>query len=104
MKAQYGFSYLILTRHKIIVQGAYVKYGIISPKFIWAPCALCIAEPPPPPHLGSYTRALFVSQERRHLSVTPWQGASVYTYCKIIAVEKQRSSKSWLVFISFLVR
>ncbi len=26
----------------------------------------------PPPHLGSYTRALFVSQDRRHLCVTPW--------------------------------
>ncbi len=27
---------------------------------------------PPPPHLGSYTRALFASQDRRHLFVTPW--------------------------------
>jgi hypothetical protein len=27
---------------------------------------------PPPPHLGSYTRALLVSQDRRHLFVTPW--------------------------------
>jgi hypothetical protein len=27
---------------------------------------------PPPPHLGSYTRALFVSQDRRDLFVTPW--------------------------------
>ncbi len=25
-----------------------------------------------PPHLGSYTRALLVSQNRRHLCVTPW--------------------------------
>jgi hypothetical protein len=25
-----------------------------------------------PPHLGSYTRALLVSQDRRHLFVTPW--------------------------------
>ncbi len=25
-----------------------------------------------PPHLGSYTRALLVSQERRHLLGTPW--------------------------------
>ncbi len=30
------------------------------------------ATPPPlPPHLGSYTRALLVSQDRRHLFVTP---------------------------------
>ncbi len=26
---------------------------------------------PPPPHLGSYTRALLVSQDRRHLYVAP---------------------------------
>ncbi len=25
-----------------------------------------------PPHLGSYTMALLVSQDRRHLFVTPW--------------------------------
>ncbi len=30
------------------------------------------ATPTPPPHLGSYTRALLVSQDRRHLFVTPW--------------------------------
>ncbi len=30
-------------------------------------------EPPAlPPHLGSYMRALLVSQDRRHLFVTPW--------------------------------
>ncbi len=28
--------------------------------------------PPPPPHLGLCTRALLVSQERRHLFVTPY--------------------------------
>ncbi len=28
-------------------------------------------ETPPPPHLGSYTRALLVKQDRRHLFVTP---------------------------------
>jgi hypothetical protein len=27
---------------------------------------------PPPPHLGSYMRALLVIQERRHLFVPPW--------------------------------
>ncbi len=27
--------------------------------------------PPPAPHLGLYTRALLVSQDRRHLFVTP---------------------------------
>jgi hypothetical protein len=29
--------------------------------------------PPIPLHFGSYTRALLVSQERRHLFVTPWK-------------------------------
>jgi hypothetical protein len=28
--------------------------------------------PTPTPHLGSYTRALLVSQDRRHLFITPW--------------------------------
>jgi hypothetical protein len=28
--------------------------------------------PPPPVHMGSYTRALLVSHERRHLFVIPW--------------------------------
>jgi hypothetical protein len=28
--------------------------------------------PTPPPLLGSYTRALLVSQDRQHLFVTPW--------------------------------
>ncbi len=31
--------------------------------------------PPPSPHLGSYTRALLVSQDRRHLFVTPLREA-----------------------------
>jgi hypothetical protein len=29
----------------------------------------------PPPHLGSCTMALLVSQDRRHLFVTPWRSA-----------------------------
>ncbi len=32
--------------------------------------------PPLPPHWGSNTRALLVSQDRRHLFVTPWLGQS----------------------------
>jgi hypothetical protein len=28
-------------------------------------------QPTLPPHLGSYTRALLVSQDRRHICVTP---------------------------------
>ncbi len=34
-------------------------------------------KPPPPPYLGSYTRALLVSQDRWHLFVTPWLRATV---------------------------
>jgi hypothetical protein len=47
--------------------------------------------PPPPPHLGSYTRAVLVSQDRRrHLFVTPlisphrqatWAGQSCWVAC-----------------------
>jgi hypothetical protein len=59
-----------------------IRYGFRSPKFIWAPChvmrtAVLIGRdlprnPPPPPHLDSYTRALLVNKYRRHLLVTPW--------------------------------
>ncbi len=62
-----------------IAQCPQVIYGVRSPKFIWAPCAQLfhwlrpLNNPPPsPPHLGSYTRALLVRQDRRHLFVTPW--------------------------------
>jgi hypothetical protein len=58
-----------------------VKYGVRSPQFIWAPYAQLAActhglrpatlPSPPPPNLGSYARALLVSQDRRHLCVTP---------------------------------
>ncbi len=37
------------------------------------------APPPHPPHLGSYTRTLLVSQDRRHLFVTPWSQEYVLT-------------------------
>ncbi len=49
-----------------------VKYGVRSPKFIWAPRAQLYSltktpQPPPlPQHLGSYSRALLVIQDRRH--------------------------------------
>ncbi len=54
-----------------------VKYEVRSPKFIWAPVYSCThwlrpCNPPPlPQHLGSFTRALLVSHDRRHLFVTP---------------------------------
>jgi hypothetical protein len=60
------------------VHHTYVKYGVRSPKLIWAPSAqlYSLAETPqhpPLPHLGSDTRALLVSQDRRHLCETPWK-------------------------------
>jgi hypothetical protein len=53
------------------------RYG--SPKFIWAPCAQLYslaetpqqAPPSPALELMYSTRALMVSQDRRHLFVTP---------------------------------
>jgi hypothetical protein len=43
---------------------------------LWAPVYSCThwlrPRNSPSPHLGSHTRALLVSQDRRHLFVTPW--------------------------------
>jgi hypothetical protein len=36
---------------------------------------------PPPPHLGSYTKALLASQHRRLLFVTPWYQQIYYLFC-----------------------
>ncbi len=68
--------WLVLCRETMASQSKYgVKYGVWSPKFIWAPVHSCTLwlrpRNPPPPQLGSYTRALLVSQDRRHLLVTP---------------------------------
>jgi hypothetical protein len=51
-------------------------------KFTWATVYSCTHwlrphnPPPPPQHLGSYTRALLVRQDRRHIFVTPWPSLS----------------------------
>ncbi len=69
--------YAIICLLGIGVQSPKFKYGVKSPKFIWAPCAqlYSLAEthtaPPFPLHLGLYTWALLVSQHRPHLFVTP---------------------------------
>ncbi len=51
-----------------------VKYGVRSLKFGLLYIAVLVgwnpATPPSPRHWGSYTRALLVSQDRRHLFVT----------------------------------
>ncbi len=60
-------------------QNPLVKYGVRSPKVIWAPVYSCLHwlrprnSPHLPPHLGSYTRSLLVSQDRRHLFETTCQ-------------------------------
>ncbi len=59
------------------VPNTYVKYGVRSPKFIWAPVYICTPwlkhrNSRLPSHLGSYTRTLLVSLDRQHLFVTPW--------------------------------
>jgi hypothetical protein len=53
-------------------------------ELIWAPCAqlYSFAEtrttPPIPRYMGSYTRALLVSQDRRHPFVTPFMALYVW--------------------------
>jgi hypothetical protein len=62
--------------------GAKVKYGVRSPKLIWAPIAqlYSLAEnlKPLPPHMGSFTRALLVNQDRRHFFVALWERAECF--------------------------
>ncbi len=67
--------YTITDQHKTLKRLSH-RYGVRSPKFIWAPCAqlYSLAETPQTPHtphLGSWTRALLVNQDRRHLFLTP---------------------------------
>ncbi len=74
VNAQYRFSYLILTRHKIIVLGAYVKYGVRFPKLIWAPCAqlYSLADPStPPPTIWTHTRGRCWSANIEDISLCP---------------------------------
>jgi hypothetical protein len=88
-----------------------VKYTVISPKFIWGSCVqpYSLAEtpqlpPPLPPHLGSYTRAPLVSQDRRNLFVTPLPLPSTYhvpVFSSITLVSIAHSLS--LLFHSFLL-
>ncbi len=59
--------------------------------------------PPPPPHLGSYARSLLVSQNRRHLFVTPCQYKRVCISCEVesyrhreVVKKDTRSIRIWL--------
>ncbi len=69
--------------------------------FIWAPCAqlYSIAETPSLPHLGTYTRALLASQDRRHLFVTPPLGI---IDSKHVAVSwRQKEGPGWGDILGF---
>ncbi len=46
------------------------------------------ATPPLPPHLGSYTRALLVSQDRRHLFLTPCPNRLGHSLEKAVTLTK----------------
>ncbi len=71
-----------------------------SPKFIWAPChvMMCTAQlyplaetqqlPPSP----SYTRALLVSQDRRHLFITPCCAGNVLAWRAEFRVPRARAT------------
>ncbi len=50
-----------------------------------------ISPPPPAPHLGSYTRALLVSRDRRHLFVTP-SPLSLNRTCKCCRPKKKKKA------------
>ena len=63
---------------------SYIQLYPVAHKCIWAPCAqlYSLAETPQtpalPPRLCSYKRALLVSQDRRHLFVTPFNARIDY--------------------------
>ncbi len=86
---------------------SYVKYGVRSPKFIWAPMYSCtrwlrLATSPLPPHLGSHTRALLVSQDGRRLFVIPclvyftydWQYRH-WPWCRIMNILLGKKERGW---------
>ena len=58
-------------------RGHRVKYGVRSPKVIWAPVYSCThwlrtSQPSPSPHVWAHIlRAILVRQDRRHLFATP---------------------------------
>jgi hypothetical protein len=60
-------------QHRFVFCTLLVKYGVRSPKIIWAPCAQLYSladtpQPPPPPwtppHLGSYKYEGAIGQPR----------------------------------------
>ncbi len=82
-----------------------VNYGVRSSKFIWAPCAqlYTLADTP---HLGSYTKAHLVSQDRRHLFVTSYLSGHCHCYLpvdkelpQIFCLGKAEILIQYLVFI-----
>jgi hypothetical protein len=51
--------------------------------------------PPPPSYLGSYTSALLVSQDRRHIFVTPWITVLfILLFCSVWKVRRARQDEA----------
>jgi hypothetical protein len=53
---------------------SWVKYGVISPKFIWAPCATLYSlaetpQRPPPPRIWAHIRGLYWSAKIDDISL-----------------------------------
>ncbi len=46
---------------------------------VYGPCTYWLSSENPPRILGSYTRALLASQDRRHFFVTPWSWKRKFT-------------------------
>ncbi len=79
-----------------------IPYRVGSRKFIWAPVYSCShwlrPRNSPSPHLGSYTGALLVSQDRRHLFVPPWPLAIILLknpFCRGV-LKKRKDIKAQL--------
>ncbi len=51
---------------------------------------------PPPPHLGSYTGALLISQDGRHLFVTPWGEPTETAIEACWDIHKENTSWGWI--------
>ncbi len=82
----YCVSYIIMTFKKsdLFASIHRLNMELDLQKFIWAPVYNCthwlrLRNSSLPPHLGSCTRSLLVSQDRRHLSVTPCFPPSIHS-------------------------
>ncbi len=98
-------------RRRLLADFGTYKYGVRSLKIIWAPLYSCThwlrprnSPPPFPPHLGSYTRAILVSKDRRDLFVTPWLGLSQHWPIRSLTGSKSSSQVAINVYYKCLSR